>query len=366
MSDYARANTGGATHFGDKDALTTGDSNKVIVGAQFDTEFNAIVTASASKYDSDDLASAAEAQAETLNTKLITPLRLSSWSEANDAVIADLHALASQAADSLYGWDSSASAAIGFTLGDGLEFSGTTVRLEHLGIGDLEDPNDDRIMFWDDTAGSMQWLDIGGGLEISGVTLSIANSLAGAGLTESANVMAVGAGNGITVNADDVALTDAAASTTNPIDISTGTISFDPSSLTTLNGNAVAATDRFVVYDASATAMKAIRLQDAGLTVATEVTSTANKTFTDAEMNQVWVYNGAAAVNWDIDTGAGIAGNFLVIVQQSAAANQVDLSGGTATLNEPDGLLKTRTQDSVIIALCTAANVWYVYGDTGA
>lgn len=367
MSDYARANTGGATHFGDKDALTTNDANKVIVGSQFDTEFNAIVTASATKYDSDDLASEAEAQAETLNTKLITPLRLSSWSAANDAVIADLHALTSQAADTVYGWDNSASAAIGWTIGTGLlTTAGGALELDFLGLEDLADPNADRIMFWDDSAGNLAWLSVGGGLEIVGTTLSVADALAGAGLTMTANVLDVVGGFGITANADDIQVTDQSASTTVGIDITDGTFNIDIASLTTIQANALAATDRFLVYDASGTANKALRYQDGGVLVATEVTSTANKTFTSAEMNQVWVYNAAAGVTWDIDTGVGVAGNWLVIVQKAAAANQVDLSGGTATLNEPDGLLKTRTQDSVVIALCTAANTWYVYGDTGA
>lgn len=44
MSNYTKT-----TNFAAKDSLSSGDSNKVIRGAEFDTEFNAIATASATK-----------------------------------------------------------------------------------------------------------------------------------------------------------------------------------------------------------------------------------------------------------------------------------------------------------------------------
>jgi hypothetical protein len=44
MSDYTKT-----TNFTAKDALSTGDPNKLIVGAEFDTEFDAISTAIATK-----------------------------------------------------------------------------------------------------------------------------------------------------------------------------------------------------------------------------------------------------------------------------------------------------------------------------
>ena len=51
MSDYVRASS---TFFGDKDALATGQAAKIIKGTEFDTEFNAIAVANATKYDSAD------------------------------------------------------------------------------------------------------------------------------------------------------------------------------------------------------------------------------------------------------------------------------------------------------------------------
>ena len=48
-----------------------------------------------------------------------------------------------------------------------------SLALSHLGIQDLSDPNDDRMMFWDDSSSAMGWLDAGTGLSISGATMSV-------------------------------------------------------------------------------------------------------------------------------------------------------------------------------------------------
>jgi|TARA_B110000908_G_C9828983_1_gene260510 hypothetical protein len=44
MSNYTKT-----TNFAAKDALTTGDPNKIVKGSEIDTEYNNIATASASK-----------------------------------------------------------------------------------------------------------------------------------------------------------------------------------------------------------------------------------------------------------------------------------------------------------------------------
>ncbi len=44
MSNYSKT-----TNFGAKDTLPSGDSNKIIRGSEFDTEFDAIAVASATK-----------------------------------------------------------------------------------------------------------------------------------------------------------------------------------------------------------------------------------------------------------------------------------------------------------------------------
>lgn len=70
MTDYTKVN-----NYAAKDDLPSGDSEKVILGADWDDEFAAIATAIGSKYDSADLSDLATAQAGTSNTVLLTPLR---------------------------------------------------------------------------------------------------------------------------------------------------------------------------------------------------------------------------------------------------------------------------------------------------
>lgn len=107
MSDYSKT-----TDFTAKDALSTGNPLKVIKGAYFDTEFDNIATAVATKYDVNDLASQANAEAGTLNTVLMTPLRVQNWGDANGGIVGDLQALADPNADAFCLWDDSAGAAV--------------------------------------------------------------------------------------------------------------------------------------------------------------------------------------------------------------------------------------------------------------
>ena len=63
MSNYTKT-----VNFAAKDALTTGDANKVVKGTEIDTEFNNIATAVATKYDSSSTISASSVSAGTFGT----------------------------------------------------------------------------------------------------------------------------------------------------------------------------------------------------------------------------------------------------------------------------------------------------------
>ena len=149
--------------------------------------------------------------------------------------------------------------------GTGILVNPDNVQLYHLGLENLTDPGADRIFFWDDSAGASQWLEVSTatGINISGTTLqlgSIPNSsltnssvtyTAGAGLTGGGTValggsatLTVGAGTGITVNADDVALKNAGSLNNNTVtkwDSSNGqlvnSIITDDGSTVTIAGN---------------------------------------------------------------------------------------------------------------------------------
>jgi hypothetical protein len=161
MSDYTKT-----TDFAAKDALASGNANKVIKGTEFDDEFNALETAIASKYDSTDrntangiagldasalveptylptatttaagvleVATELEAEAATATDKILTPSTLN----LNTGVLADLLNLAAPGGDRLYFYDSSGTAATKYLQIDAtLDITGTT-----LSVGTLVNAN---------------------------------------------------------------------------------------------------------------------------------------------------------------------------------------------------------------------------------
>lgn len=124
MSDYAQI-----TDFSAKDALTTGDPEKIILGADLDAELSAISTAVATKYDSNDISSEAQAEALALDTVIITPLQLANVLQDNAGMAYDIQQLVSPGADRILFWDNSEAGVVGLTVGDGLDITGTTLTL---------------------------------------------------------------------------------------------------------------------------------------------------------------------------------------------------------------------------------------------
>lgn len=123
MSDYTQT-----TDFSAKDALLTGDPEKLILGADFDVEFAAIASAVASKFDTADEASAAEAQAGTASDKVITPRRIESWASQNLGLVKDLSDISSDpGVDSIVFYDKTDDSLKFLSTGTGLTITGTTI-----------------------------------------------------------------------------------------------------------------------------------------------------------------------------------------------------------------------------------------------
>jgi len=292
MSDYARAGAGGATHFGDKDALSTQDADKVIVGAQFDAEFNAILTAVNSKYDSDDIASQAQAEGETLDTVLMSPLAVAYWADNEAGVVGDLQDLTVagfSAADALLGWDDSAAAAIGFTIGTGLTTTaGGALEMSLLGLEDLTDPGADRIVFWDDGAGISTWLTVSNGLEIDTTTLG---------------------------------LVDVATSATLPFTITSGTFAWDDSSVPELTATGLSQSGDSVLVS-NAGVINKVPIDSMGWPI---VSSDAAQNLQLTDMNTIQVHTSTTARTWTIRldaTDAGrVNGSGVLIINSNASAD---------------------------------------------
>jgi hypothetical protein len=178
---------------------------------------------------------------------------------------------------------------------------------------------------------------------------STVDVIAGAGMTGGGDITSdvtlnVIAGTGITVNANDVEL--------------------DISGLTTIAGNALAGGDSFLVYDTSAATHKRVTLQQAGLIV-NDRTTTSAKTFTDSDMNQVWTYNNASdATAWQMNTGIGETGDFVILVQKGVGS--IDWDGGSATISNENSFTHTKQASSVVILLCIATNTWVAYGSAAS
>lgn len=143
-------------------------------------------------------------------------------------------------------------------------------------------------------------------------------------------------------------------------DLSTNrTVDLDITELTALSGTDVAGDDEFLVYDTSGTAHKRIPYQQAGVPIITDATTSV--TPTDAQMNSYWICTNAATVNFDLDLTIGEKGNVLIV--QQGGAGVVDFTGGTATINSAFTTPTTAQLNSVVVLVCTADDVWTLYGD---
>jgi len=317
MSDYTKT-----TNFTAKDALSTGDPLKLIKGSYFDTEFDAIATAIATKFDSNEFASQAEAEALTVDTKIITPHSLNDVLAANGGLVGDIQALADPGEDTVLAWDDSAGAVINATLGNGLELT-------------------------------------------AGGALQLPATVAGAGLTQTGDVLAVGGGNGITANADDVALTDVAATTTNPVDISSGAIDLDLTALTTYEGNALAAGDLILFDNGGVPA--AIKVEEMGMRVQL---AQATQTLAAGDMNSIMEFTATATLTLPLNATTALPIGVPVVLNMKHATQELTVTADTSvtlvSVFHPAGgsaASDTVSAGGTALLYKTAADVWCLVGD---
>jgi hypothetical protein len=324
MSDYTLQVT-----WNTKDALASGQALKAVSATELGNEFSAIAVASATKYDSADIASTAQAQALTLDTVLLTPNKLSDVFDSNAAILSDVVALSDPGADCVLGWDNSATAEIHYTLGTGLTTSGTELQLSMLGLEDLTDPNVDSIYIWDDSAGASKLGTLGSGLSITGTEVNVAAAAGGAGLTYSSGVLAVGAGSGLTVNANDVALTDVTKGAGQPLSLLSGTWDFDLTAVDNIEGSALAATDEFLVDDGGV--VKAIAKQDMGLATQTAQTT---QSLAAADMNTIMKFTGTATLTLDLNATTDLPTGVPVVLVMSHATQELTVTAAASVTLE--------------------------------
>lgn len=307
-----------------KDALASGDAEKIILGSDVDDELSAIATAIALKLDAGSVASTAEAQGGIDTESVMTPNSVTEWSNANGGHVGEL-------------WN-------------------------------LSDPAADRILFYDFSAGAgsmLAQLTVGDGIEINATTLQLPATLAGNGLTLTSGVLAVVGGNGITANANDIALTDAAATTTNPIDVTSGAITLDATALTNIEGSALNATDEFIVDNGGTP--KAIAVQDMGLRIQTAQTT---QNLAASDMNSIMKFTGTATLTIQTNATADIPLGVPVVLVMDHATQQLTVTADTGVTLEsvyhPGGgsaASDTVRAGGMALLVQTETDVWQLTGD---
>ena len=339
MSDYTLQAT-----WSTKDALSTGTALKAISATELGSEFSAIETAIATKYDTNDIASQAQAEAEASNLVLMTPGRVANWADYNAGMVGDIQALVDPNADVLLGWDDSAGAAIGFTAGAGIVFSTTTLTVDHDAATNFV--ADEHVAH-------------------SGVDIIAGTGLTGGGTIDASRTLNVIGGDGITANANDIALTAASVSATNPISVTAGVIDFDMSSITAILASGLAATDRIYVDDGGVS--KSIEIQEAGLRVQT---GQGTQTLAAADMNSIMEFTATSILTLPLNASVALPIGVPIVINVKHATQVCTVTAATSvtlvTINHPGGT--AAASDSVdaggsAILFKTAADVWVLSGD---
>ena len=137
------------------------------------------------------------------------------------------------------------------------------------------------------------------------------------------------------------------------------TFNLSVNSLTVIEGQDIAATDSYLLYDVSAGTHKRVRHQDAGNPVVDDTSTSRVLASTDAQ--KYIRMNNASAIAVTLNAGVGKKGNEIAIEQ--TGAGQVTV-GGTATINGRNGL-KTAGQHAVIFLKCVDdSDTWTLGGDS--
>ena len=360
-----------------KDALASGQAEKIILGSDIDDELSGIATALNSKLDSGSVSSQAEAEAGTDTESVMTPQGVQYWGDANAGIVGDLRALADPAADRILFWDNSGSAAAFLTVSTGLAISTTNLSLSHLGIESLVDPNADRILFWDDSAGASAWLSLGTGLAISTTTLSLSHlgieSLVDPNADrilfwdDSAGASAwLTVTGGLEVSTTNLQIADQAASSSVPVSLSSGTLGFDLSSITELPIESLTqSADGFLISDAGV--LKVMPYDQSGMKVQTAQT-TQTLALTDA--NTIMEFDGTATLTIPVAATHGWdAGSAVIICVDHASQVVTVTAAGTVVLNSVYNPGGTAAASDAVRAGGTACLVylggeeWFLAGD---
>jgi len=290
-----------------------------------------------------ELATSAEATTGTDALRAITPATLDAVFEQNAGIAGDLKDLGDPAQDTILGWDDSASQAIHFGIGDGLE----------------------------STAGGVIQLPAslaGNGITLTAGVLALDATVAGAGLAHSAGVLSVNVTDGLDIASDTVGIADVSAGAAQPVVITNGTFTFDLSSITEITGPGLdQAADGFLVSDAGV--LKVMPIDQSGIKIVNA--SDAIQTFAISDANTMQVLDGTTTRVWTIPANAAVAFEIgTVILVQSINTAEIDLKADTGVVltSQFNTGSTTATTDTVIAGgrgalIKVATDEWTLAGD---
>lgn len=289
MSNYTQI-----TDFSVKDALTTGDPEKLILGSDFDAEFAAIATAIASKLDGVNIATQAEAEAMLSNAVLMTPLAVSYILDDNAGVLGDLQNLNDPGVDRLLGWDDSVGTAGFFGIGTGLTIDGTNLlTIVNSGI--------DHDALTNFIANEH--------VNHSSVSVIAGDGLTGGGTIAANRTLNVVAGDGLVVTADAVAVDPTIAGV--GLSWTAGVLAMDISEFSSITAATYTpGQDGILMSDNGVPGV--MPLNEAG--IKTVDVSDAAQTFAEADLITIQrLTNVSANRTWTIPTNLGVNGSFIIV-----------------------------------------------------
>ena len=338
MADYTQNTT-----FATKDGLTTGDPEKIILGADFDAEFVEIAARSADKEDTANKGTAngyASLDASTLILAAELPTATTTAIGALETAT-DAEATTLTATDKII-TPANLDAVIELMPGVGLTEAAGVLTLDLNELSTATPVMADEVAFAD------------GGATSKLATFTTLEALFVANTTMAPTDL-VGYDANDNVDHTGVTLTAGTGLTGGGTIAASRSFNLDISGLTAIEVNALAATDGFLVDDAGT--MKRMEYTESG--VRFQTVSGTTDTLATADMNTFIEYTNAGAVTVTLNTGVGVQGNIIMIKQ--GGAGQVTVSGAAA-LESSIGVA-TRDQNSVITLFCQGSNVWAVYGD---
>lgn len=342
MSDYTVTAV-----WGTKDALATGEDAKAISATELGVEFDAIETASATKYDvaDRDVASGlcpldAGALVPAGNLPAATESAIGALEIATDS-----EAATGSATDKII----------------------TPEKLEHvtsLNAGivtdliNLSDPGADRILFWDDGAGTTTFLTASTGISITGTDLT----------TNDAEIDHDALDNFVAnehINHTSVSITGGVGLSGGGTIAASRSLDLDFAGLSNVEGSSLAAGNEFAV-DVGGTP-KSIAVRDMGFRVQT---GQSTQTLVADDMNTIMEFTSTSTLTLPINSSVDLPIGVPIVLNMKHATGELTVdAAASVTLVSVFHPAGTASASDVVVAggtaliYKTAANVWCITGD---